>query len=490
MSVAEPCSYHPTRAARFHCPRCEANFCPECIARRQTEVYGTKRDFFFCPKCNVHAEILSVGSFITPFWNRLPKFFAYPLRPRPLLLILLFASLGIFMHQVPFLGLIVGVVSIKYSYAVLRNTVRGDLRPPALSYEVLGQDIGVAFKQVAIYAIIGGAVALVFGFMGVGIGLLSLFFGILLIPSMIIVLAISDSLINAVNPVAFVTVAYRIGWGYLLMYLFLALLYGAPTALAEYFGSSLPPVLRYFLLLAASQYYTIISYNLMGYVILQYHEEIGYEVSADEFLDQAPVLQRESASSAQAKPDATAAILNQVSILMKEGRAEDAVVVMRDSMQGRTGDRVLAERYYNLLKITRHEEEMIRHGISYLDVLAAENDKAAACDVYRECLSRDPKFVPNADALFKIAGWCLEDRDSKNGWNGFVRFIKTNPQHALVPKAYFLLGKNAHEKLHDAARAEKAFTNLLQLFPDHDLAVHARSYLEKMGKIGTGGRVV
>ncbi len=484
MSVTEPCSYHPTKAARFHCPKCEANFCPECISRRQTEVYGSPREFFFCPKCNVHAEVLSVGSFIAPFWNRLPKFFAYPLHLRPLLLILLLSSVGVFLSWLPFVNLLLWVVLIKYCYAVLRNTVSGNLRPPELSYQVLGQDVGQAFKQIALFIIIGGAQALIFFYMGAGVGLLSLFFGILLIPAMIIVLVISDSLIDALNPVAFVTIAYRIGWGYLLMYLFLALLYGAPVFLAENFSSFMSPVLRRFLFLAASQYYTVISYSLMGYVILQYHEQIGYEVSAEDFLDQALVLQGESASS-DTKPDATAAILNQVSILMKEGRAEDAILVMRESMRGGTAGRVLAERYYNLLKITQRESELLNHGRSYLDLLVAENDKAVACQIYRECLSLNPQFIPNPDALFKIAGWCLEDGDAKNGWNAFVRFIKANPQHGLVPKAYFLLGKNAKEKLHDEARAEKAFKSLIKLFPEHDLAVHARSYLQKMNRIGS-----
>ncbi len=176
--------------------------------------------------------------------------------------------------------------------------------------------------------------------------------------------------------------------------------------------------------------------------------------------------------------------MNQVSILMKDGRPEDAIVVLRNSMRGGTANRVLAERYYNLLKVTGQERELLSQGVAYLDLLTAASDKAAACEIYRECLAREPRFIPHPEALFKIAGWCMEEGDAKNGWNAFVRFIKANPQHGLVPKAYFLLGKNAHEKLHDSARAQKAFKDLLQQFPDHELAAHARSYLEQMDKMG------
>jgi tetratricopeptide (TPR) repeat protein len=330
----------------------------------------------------------------------------------------------------------------------------------------------------------GFALVPIIVFFGVNMFFLCMFLGILLTPAMIIVLVVSNSLLKALNPVAFGTIAYRIGWGYLLMYLFLSLLYGAPAYILNNFTSFMAPELRLFLGMAVSNYYTVISYCLMGYVILQYHEEIGYEVNPEDFTDQAPVLSRGPAAAGDKKLEAREVILNEVSILMKDGRAEDAIVVLRDSMRKGTADRVLAERYYNLLKVTGRKHEMLSHGVTYLDLLAAADDKGAACDTYRECLALDPQFIPNPEALFKIAEWCMEEGDAKTGWNAFVRFIKVNPQHGLVPKAYFLLGKNASEKLRDSARAQKAFKSLLHQFPDHELAVHARSHLEQMGKMG------
>lgn len=424
--------------------------------------------------------MLSISSFIPPFWERLPKFFAYPFQLRPLLLILILSSVGVVLSWLPFIPLVLWAVLIKYCYAVLRDTVSGNLRAPNLSYSTLWEDLGQAFKQIVLFLVVGIAVGFIFKDLGRDLGLLCLYLALLLMPAMIIVLAASDSLINALNPVAVVTIVYRIGWGYLFMYVLLALLSAAPALLVENFASLMPPLLRRFLFIFAYQYYTIISYHLMGYVILQYHEEIGYRVDAEDFIDQSPVLWRGSVSSAEKKEDATEAILNQVNILLKDGRAEDAVFVMRDRMQDRAARRVLSERYYNLLKITHRESEMLTHAVVYLDLLVAENDMAAACEVYRESLSLNPQFLPNPETLFKLAGWCMEAGDIKNGWNAWVRFIKANPQHALVPMAYFLLGKNAHEKLLDPARAEQFLKILLRQYPDHDISIHARDYLEKM----------
>ena len=138
-----------------HCPKCGADFCPDCISRREREVYGTKKQFFFCPKCNIPAETLSAGSFVVPFWTRLPKFFVYPLHPKPLLLIALLSFAAMLLSWLPFVNLILWGILIKYCYAVLTNTARGNLRPPDLSYDVIWQDFGQAFKQIGLFLIVG-----------------------------------------------------------------------------------------------------------------------------------------------------------------------------------------------------------------------------------------------------------------------------------------------------------------------------------------------
>jgi tetratricopeptide (TPR) repeat protein len=224
------------------------------------------------------------------------------------------------------------------------------------------------------------------------------------------------------------------------------------------------------------------SYNLMGYVILQYHEDIGYEVNADEFYDQASIMKGGAASAAEPDASATEAILSQVTILIKDGRAEDAVFLLRDKVRGRPSDRLLSERYYNLLKITQRTSEMLPHGIAHLDLLAEANEKAAACELYKECLALDPQFTPNPEAFFKIAGWCTDNGDIKGGMSALARFVKTAPEHPLAPKAYFLFGKNLHEKLKDAVRAEKVLQDLIRRYPNHDIAHHATEYISRMKK--------
>jgi len=179
--------------------------------------------------------------------------------------------------------------------------------------------------------------------------------------------------------------AIRIGWSYLVMYLFLIMLWGAPAVLWKYILSYFPTALYPFLLFSAKAYYTIIAYHLMGYVLFQYHEEIGYHVDLDdEEFESKPV---------PSENDPERKFLEKVNMLIKDGRMEDAVFFIKSETKGNIKNPDLAERYYNLLKITQKIPEMLEHGKSYLELLSRKNNKEKLLEVYSE-LSGHDGFVP------------------------------------------------------------------------------------------------
>jgi len=474
------CSYHPTRPALHYCPKCDTDYCPDCVTRREMRVYGAKKEFYFCPKCGGEAESLGVSNFIPPFWNRLPRFFTYPLHPRPLILMILLAAAGTFLTWVPFLSTILWGVLIKYSYASLRSTMHGNLQPPEASHEVIVENFGQVFKQIMLFAVIGVGVVFAFIKGGPAAGISSLLFVVLFLPAMLIVLVISDSLIAALNPVSFVTLARRIGWGYLLMYLFLVLLGIAPLALAQTFTSAMPETLQRFLFILANQYYTIIAYNLMGYVILQYHEEVGYEVPIEDFRDQAPVLKGGSSSARGEDKSMVHPLLGRLDILIKDGKLDDAIFLIQHEMGELITDRSLSGRYYTLLKLTNRIPEMLSHATAHLKHLVEGGEKGESCTVYIECISHDPQFEPAPEDLFEVSGWLAEQGNIKEAAAALVKFIKNNPDHPLEPKAHFLLGKMFQENLRDSAKANKVFTRLIQKYPNHEITAFASRYLEEL----------
>ena len=383
---------------------------------------------------------------------------------------------SVFFSRLSFLGLLLNVfiwgVFLKYSFAALKNTANGTFVPPRIDSETILGDFSIVFKQLGIFIVIGYAFYKVTQMAGILIGFAFLGFAILSVPAMIIVLVGTNSLLHAINPMTFVVMAWRIGWSYLLMYFFLILLGGAPAVIGRYITGYLPASLNLFLFKVAENFYTIISYHLMGYVIFQYHEEIGYEVDLKE--EELPSKEMPS------EQDEADKILNRVDMLIKEGRLDDAIFLIRNEVKGAITNLSLAERYYNLLRIKEQIPDMVKHGKVYLDLLAKGNQKDKLCEVYSECASKDAGFTPNPTTLLKTASCFNESGKPKESIEAYSRFVKGNPENPLVPKAYFLASNILNEKLKNPRKAAGILKALIKKYPNHDITPHAQKYLSQI----------
>jgi tetratricopeptide (TPR) repeat protein len=467
------CDYHPTKPAQFNCSSCIADFCPECVTKRSFPRYGRTETYYYCPKCEGIADRLSISNVIDPFWVRLPKFFIYPFHPRPLVLMLLLSAGLVFFSQINFfVTIFLWAIWLKYCHAALKNTAHARYYPPKINSETIFEDFGIVFKQFAIFIIIGIALVQVARTFGPLAGFAFLAVAILSIYSMIIVLVATGSLIHAINPMVFITMMWRIGWGYLLMYFFLGILGGAPVVLGRHVIFYLPESSHLFLFTFAKLFYMLISYYLMGYVLLQYHEDIGYEVHLDE----------EDSILEEKKPEQSegSGILNRVDVLIKEGKIDDAIFFIKSETRGNISDMELAERYYNLLKIKQSIPDLLGHAVTYLDLLSIAKEKEKLCEVYSECVSHDPKFVPNTPTLFKVASCLNEAGNPKAAINTYNSFIKANPKDPLIPKAYFLAANIINEKLRNPSRAAGILKSLIKAYPNHEIIPHAQKYLRQL----------
>ena len=467
------CNYHPTRPAQWICPDCEVNYCSDCVDRRVREFYGKKKVHYFCPECNVAVERTAFEDTIVPFWKRLPSFFSYPFHHRPFALILGLSGVSVLLSWLPFWGFFVGmgvwVIILKYSFAALRNTANGNMQPPKAESDILFADFGIVFKQMLIYIIIGIAFFKVTQTTGAFIGLLFLCFAILSIPAMIIVLIGTESLLHAINPIVFAPMAWRVGWSYLLMYLFLVLLGGAPAVLGQFITGYLPALFEQFLSIAAESFYTLISYHLMGYVIYQYHEEIGYEVDLED-VELAP-------NEIPSEKDAAEKALSRADMLVREGRVDDAIILIKSETKGGISNLDLAERYYNLLKIKEKIPDQLEHGKVYLDLLMKTNQMDKICEVYSECISKNVGFKLTPSTVLKVASCLNQTGKPKESVDAYNRFIKGNPKDPSIPKAYFLASNIINEKLNNPRKAVTILNGLIKKYPEHEIIPHVKKYL-------------
>jgi len=474
------CDYHPTQPAHWNCEKCGANLCPACVTQRDQDGCTGGRKLRLCPKCYLPVEWIGVGNLIDPFWKRLPRIFSYGFYPRPLILVTVVAVISAFFQSAGIFSLVarglMWMVFLKYSFESLKATAGGDLKPPRVNAETITADIGPVVKQGIMYLIIGILIAYLAATSGPVIAYPVFYLVGLLIPSMVIILVTSSSLLNALNPIAAGTMAIRIGWAYLLVYVFFSILGSAPAVLGYYLIKHLPEALQTPMMTFAQGFYTIITYHLLGYVILQYHEEVGYQVDQDDFRDPA----EEKKAPLQADPDAQ--VLNAVKPLIQEGKLDEALALIIE-MTSVTGIRGvnLAERFYILLKMKKKFPEMLRHAEKYLELLAVGDGKAKALKVFEECKKIKPDFLPDAPALFKLAGWLNEIGKSKEAIATYNRLAREYPAHQLVPKAFYRMAQIFQDRLMRPDNARKILTGVKQKYPDHEIIPHVDNYLANLG---------
>lgn len=474
------CDYHPTQPAHWNCEKCGANLCPPCVTRRDQEGYAKGQKLHLCPKCYLPVEWIGVGNFIDPFWKRLPQIFAYGFYPRPLILVAVIAVISAFFPSSGIFSLVarglLGMMILKYAFESLKATAGGDLKPPRVNAETISADIGPVVKQGIMYLLIGALIFYLAATSGPFIAYPVFYLVGLLVPSMIIILVTSSSLLNALNPFAVGTIAIRIGWAYLLVYVFFSILGSAPAVLGHYLIKYFPEALQLPMMTFAQGFYTIITYHLLGYVILQYHEEVGYQVDQDDFRDPSG----QASEPRQADPDAP--VLNAVKPLIQEGKLDEALalIIEMTAVTGIQGVN-LAERYYTLLKMRKKIPEMLTHAEKFLELLAARDGKTKALKVYIECKKIKPDFLPDAMALFKLAGWLNEIGKSKEAIATYNRLVKEYPEHKLVPKAFFRVAQIFQDRLMSPDNARKILTGVKKKYPDHEIIPHVENFLANIG---------
>jgi Tetratricopeptide repeat len=476
------CKHHPTEPAHWHCLTCDTYFCPSCVLKREKSISGvsvsSKQYLHLCPSCMQEAKWVAATTALEPFWTRLHKIFLYPFSLHSIILIVGLAILNMFFSGLTLFSKLMQLVLwgllYKYAFAVLKSTAKGNLVPPALSKEVLTDDFGEAFKQIGIFIAIFFFFFLIVQFTSPVFGYIYLFPAILAIPVMIIVYVATGSVLHALNPVTTVKIITRIGWPYLLMYGFILILGGAPNVIVKMLLDFIPLKATQFIFFLANAFYCIVTYHLMGYVLLQYHQEVGYKIDFEDFC-------LNDTGQDTSEPDQQNEFTSLLEPMLKDGKYDEAIRLIEEYPEERIAeDAVLSNYYFSLLKLTKRQEKMLQHGESHLALLVKENEKQKALKVYSDCVSASNDFLPVPLTLLKIGGWFNEAGDSKNAIKAYNRIIKSYPDDNLSPKAYFRAAQIFSDRLMNVEKAKKIFTVIIKKFPESDEASLARNYVKQM----------
>jgi len=408
------------------------------------------------------------------------------------------AYAGAFAHHhllcANFIGWSTGYLSVFWDYFDLRLPGsclerNGRLTPPLISVSAISKNFGFFFKQIGLYALISFLEYQLYKTMLPYIGiepsltLMSIisYVILLLLPAMIIMLAVTKSLFAAIMPHAFILLAWRIGWPYLAMNFFLTLLISAPFFLLKFITDALPPHVLIFLAFFFATYYMIVSYHLMGYILFQYHERVGYNVAYEGDFHSVPEsksnIERTSLQSSGPGED----LLAKVNLLIRDGDYDTAVSEIRQATGGYIEDPVLADRYYSLLHLRKMTGELISFAPDYIRIMNKSNQKDKICAAYLFCSPIRPDFMDSDPKTLFIVGKMLYENGSyMDALKIFDRFVQIHPDHPMTPDAYFLIARIFNERLNNSARASKILEWLDKTYPFHDNAAFMQSYARQI----------
>ncbi|NNF97718.1 MAG: hypothetical protein HKM94_12405, partial [Halobacteria archaeon] len=351
------CKYHTDIPARWACRNCQINYCKACI---KDEGHGHDPH---CPVCRQQLESLGSANLVIPFWQRLGKFFLYPLHPQSTLFLIVLTILTVMLSgglMGFLLYLVISIVFIKYCYAVLEDTALGHLKPMPISKGLINDEMELPFKQFVMIAAIFAGNAAVLKNLGVFMFFISISITYLALPANIMVLAMEHSLFAALNPVIVFSVIRRIGAPYFLLYFLMFMLSVASATMMEILVSVFHIKIAYALTIFTSMYFSVVTFHLMGYTLYQYHDELGYtvDVEADEFDNKQKAIQE------SVNPE-----LREIEILVQEGSLEEASKRIEAYIQQNPVDDEAINRHIKLLVLTGNIEQLSKHGQKYISTL-------------------------------------------------------------------------------------------------------------------------
>ena len=298
---------------------------------------------------------------IQPFWLRIPSFFAYPSQKPVLMVMIGFSVLQVFTYLPGIdwiVALLLWLAAYKYSYEVLVHTAEGHLDPPESRYMAGTDSMGLRqfFLVIGMMLMVQGAWWFTESMIISGIFALFL---LLAFPAAIITLGMTRSLFAALNPITWISLIARIGGPYFLVFLFLFFMVSSMGALEAFlepdsflFYTLMRP-LFYFI----DFYFMVAMFHLMGYMIYQYHEELGVEVTAT----------HQRPADRAAAPDAP--LITQSKDLVQEGKLAEAVDLVGGQLRGHGGTPELHDHYRKLLLLKKDKRALLEHANQYLPIL-------------------------------------------------------------------------------------------------------------------------
>lgn len=411
---------------------------------------------------------------IVPFWQRLSEITLYPAKPAALITIGVL-SLARLLGMLPglvgwVLDLLVTVALYRFAFEVLRATANGRMEPPEGMGETDQSSGWLAIWLQLIFIIAAVLLVVLLGWIGLALCVVML----VGYPGAVMSLAIDQNLGHALNPGTWLQIMTRLGWPYFVAFALILVIFISAGNAQAWLVNLLPLVVGLPVFHFISGYALIATFHLMGYLIWQYQDELGFSPDA---VAAAPKIHRAA--------DTDQYILDEASQMVRDGETEMATETLRAHLRERGGTEAVHTQYRKLLRLKGDTTELTRHGKEWLPMLLAQDREKAAVELCRELVELDPAFVvTDAESNARLATRAAALGQSQLALRLISGFHKRHPKSADIPRMYLLAGRLLSERMGKDAEARALLTQVKTAYPNHPLIAEVDALLKLIDSLG------
>lgn len=463
------CKYHPQSPARWSCISCHINYCKSCVPN------NSNGRLPHCTICKNKLNSVSSGNAIKPFWLISGKFFLYPLNLYPISLLIILTILYA-QFDPTLMGRLmqfsISIVFMKYTYAVLEDTALGHLKPLPINTKVINDELDLPFKQIILTFAISSANAYVFKNFGYAAFSISAIITSIAFPANVMVLAMEHSFFAAFNPIFIISVIKRIGAPYFLLTFLLLMLVSASGSLMNILYKSVPYSTFVFISSFINMYFTLVMFHLMGYVLYQYHDELGYNIETED-------LPENKLNTPSVSPE-----LRAVEILIQEGKTKEASIHLSLLLKENPSDHDAQLHNLQLQKLLGDMKAYDKSAKKYISYLFESQQMTLAVKTLSTIFIVNPSFKPDkAEERFELAKLLKQNGQSKAAVSFINNLHNDAPNFQKIPEAYLMAAKILCEQLGNDKQAINIINFLLSKFPDSHIYNEIQEYLKVINNL-------
>ena len=213
---------------------------------------------------------------------------------------------------------------------------------------------------------------------------------------------------------------------------------------------------------------------MMGYVIYQYHENLGFDIE-QEF---------DESDSVTTGSEHSRIPTREIDILIQEGKLDDANQRMQQQIKENPNDIALWQKYHKFLHVTKDKTNLKKYGAQYISRLLHEGKPSRAMQVFMDIRQVTDDFKPdNAMERYELARLLAGNGQARLAMSLLNNLHVDFPSYADIPGAYYLVAKLLSEQFNDDTKAKSIIDFVVKKYPAHPEIKTIKEYGDVIDKL-------